>query len=215
MAIIENRQHWWRAKATDTYEESEWSDFNMFWVNSTNSAPSSFEINYPPDTSGMPIDILQPTFLWEQATDPDPLDYVQYSLIIAIDSNFTSSNEIADIIENEYSLTYDLELGNQYWWKVKAEDQNNGITMSDNIHNFWIMKCGDANNDSTVNISDAVYIINYVFVGGSPAPVPLLSGEVNCDGSVNVSDAVYIINYVFVGGSSFPCDPDGDTIPDC
>jgi hypothetical protein len=73
--------------------------------------------------------------------------------------------------------------------------------------------CGDANSDSTVNVSDAVYIINYVFVGGDP-PDPLLSADVNCDGESNVSDAVYIINYVFVGGND-PCDPSGDGEPDC
>lgn len=73
--------------------------------------------------------------------------------------------------------------------------------------------CGDANNDLFVNVSDAVYIINYVFVGGNP-PVPLESGDANCDGGANVSDAVYIINYVFVGGTS-PCDMNGDGIPDC
>ncbi len=78
--------------------------------------------------------------------------------------------------------------------------------------------CGDANNDGAVNVSDAVWVINYVFVGG-PEPDPFLSGEVNCDGAVNVSDAVWLINYVFVGGND-PCDsnpgsPNGDGIPDC
>lgn len=64
--------------------------------------------------------------------------------------------------------------------------------------------CGDANSSDDVNVSDAVYIINYVFVQGSPVPDPLDAAEVNCDGNVNVSDAVYIINYVFVGGPD-PC----------
>jgi len=73
--------------------------------------------------------------------------------------------------------------------------------------------CGDANNDLGVNVSDAVWIINYVFTGGAP-PNPIISGDVNCDGTVNVSDAVWIINYVFTGGN-LPCDPDGDAIPDC
>jgi FG-GAP repeat/Dockerin type I domain len=73
--------------------------------------------------------------------------------------------------------------------------------------------CGDANTDLTVNVSDAVWIINYVFVGGDP-PDPLDSGDANCDGTSNVSDAVWIINYVFVGGNE-PCDSDGDSIPDC
>jgi hypothetical protein len=73
--------------------------------------------------------------------------------------------------------------------------------------------CGDANNDDDVNVSDAVWIINYVFIGGDP-PDPLASGEANCDGGVNVSDAVYIINYVFIGGTP-PCDTNNDSIPDC
>jgi Subtilase family/Dockerin type I domain len=73
--------------------------------------------------------------------------------------------------------------------------------------------CGDANGDLTINVSDAVWIINYVFVGGAP-PNPLASGDANCDTIVNVSDAVWIINYVFVGGFA-PCDTNGDTVPDC
>ena len=68
----------------------------------------------------------------------------------------------------------------------------------------YVNKCGDANNDQSVNVSDAVYIINYVFSGGNP-PDPIETGDANCDSSVNVSDAVYIINYVFVPGSPPPC----------
>ena len=73
--------------------------------------------------------------------------------------------------------------------------------------------CGDANYDERVNVSDAVYIINYVFSGGAE-PDPWESGEVNCDGRVNISDAVYLINYVFSSGHN-PCDTNGDEIPDC
>jgi len=63
---------------------------------------------------------------------------------------------------------------------------------------------GDANADCSVNVSDAVWIINYVFSGGE-APLPYEAGDVNCDDKVNVSDAVYIINYVFIPGSPTPC----------
>ena len=64
--------------------------------------------------------------------------------------------------------------------------------------------CGDVNFDDKVNVSDAVYIINYVFSGGNE-PNPPESGDVNCDSRVNVSDAVWIINYVFASGAD-PCD---------
>jgi hypothetical protein len=65
--------------------------------------------------------------------------------------------------------------------------------------------CGDANGDETVNVADAVYLINYVFKGG-PVPDPLESGDANCDGGINVGDAVYLIAYVFKGGPE-PCCP--------
>jgi hypothetical protein len=62
--------------------------------------------------------------------------------------------------------------------------------------------CGDANGDGAVNVSDAVWIINYVFIGGG-APKPVLAcGDANGDAAVNVSDAVWVINYVFIGGGA-------------
>jgi hypothetical protein len=73
--------------------------------------------------------------------------------------------------------------------------------------------CGDANADEIVNVSDAVYIINYVFAGGDP-PNPTDAGDTNCDAATNVSDAVWIINHIFTGGNP-PCDMDGDGEPDC
>lgn len=62
---------------------------------------------------------------------------------------------------------------------------------------------GDADGSGTVNISDAVYLINYIFSGG-PAPAPLAAGDPDCSGAVNISDAVYLINYIFSGGPA-PC----------
>jgi hypothetical protein len=63
--------------------------------------------------------------------------------------------------------------------------------------------CGDANADKKVNVSDAVYLISYIFAGG-PEPSPHLAGDANCDNKVNVSDAVYLITYIFAGGPA-PC----------
>jgi hypothetical protein len=63
--------------------------------------------------------------------------------------------------------------------------------------------CGDVNGDKSVNISDAVHLISYIFSGGSP-PNPLQSGNVDCNTTVNLSDAVYLISFVFSSGS-VPC----------
>ncbi len=64
--------------------------------------------------------------------------------------------------------------------------------------------CGDANGDETVNIADAIYIINYVFKAG-PMPDPSESGDVNNDDSTNIGDAVYLVNYVFNAGIAPDC----------
>ncbi len=63
--------------------------------------------------------------------------------------------------------------------------------------------CGDADGGGSIDISDAVHLIAYIFSGG-PAPVPLLAGDANCDVSIDISDAVYLIGYIFSGGPA-PC----------
>jgi hypothetical protein len=64
--------------------------------------------------------------------------------------------------------------------------------------------CGDANGDGSLNVADAVHLINFVFKGGA-APEPLEAGDANGDGDVNVADAVYMINFVFNGGPPPAC----------
>jgi hypothetical protein len=63
---------------------------------------------------------------------------------------------------------------------------------------------GDVNHDFEINVSDAIYIINYVFLGGPPPEPHISVGDANCDGAVNVSDAVWILNYVFISGAPPP-----------
>lgn len=63
---------------------------------------------------------------------------------------------------------------------------------------------GDANNDRIVNISDAEYLINYIF-GGGPAPVPVPeTGDADGSCALSLSDAVYLINYIYAGGPPPP-----------
>lgn len=71
-----------------------------------------------------------------------------------------------------------------------------GLAMTD-LHADYL--CGDANTDDMLNVSDAVFIINHVFIGGA-APDPACIGNANEDAALNVSDAVFIINHVFIGG---------------
>ncbi|MCK4385667.1 MAG: dockerin type I repeat-containing protein, partial [candidate division Zixibacteria bacterium] len=58
---------------------------------------------------------------------------------------------------------------------------------------------GDANGDGGVDITDIVYLINYLFTSGPP-PIPRPSGDPNNDCLINVTDIVYLINYLFNEG---------------
>jgi len=70
-------------------------------------------------------------------------------------------------------------------------------------------QCGDANGDQIIDISDAVYLISYIFSGGqapgSCSGFPTGLGDASGNGTVDVSDAVYLISYIFAGGGAPHC----------
>ncbi len=63
---------------------------------------------------------------------------------------------------------------------------------------------GDVNSDGTLDISDAIGTLNYLFQ--NLAVVCLDGVDSNDDGAVDISDAISILNYIFAGGPP-PADP--------
>jgi hypothetical protein len=57
----------------------------------------------------------------------------------------------------------------------------------------------DPNNDGAANITDGIYILNYLFLGG-PGPTCMESADPNDDGTINITDGIYVLNYLFLGG---------------
>jgi hypothetical protein len=158
-----------------------------------------------------------PEFIISNSLDAEG-DSLKYIFQIAADTLFniialTSPEITPGNITTSWNCPAMLNDNSRYYWRARATDSYEESVWSPDPVGFWTMRCGDANSDQDVNVSDAVFIINYIFVGGDP-PNPIESGDCNCDGTCNVSDAVMIINYVFVGGNA-PCDTDGDDIPDC
>lgn len=64
--------------------------------------------------------------------------------------------------------------------------------------------CGDADGNGLITISDAVFLISYIFVGGT-APNPICHGDADGTGIITISDAVFLINYIFGGGPTPHC----------
>jgi hypothetical protein len=71
-----------------------------------------------------------------------------------------------------------------------------------------VFLCGDTNADQQIDVGDVIYLINYLFVGGSaPGCNPITAcGDVNLDGQVDIGDGIYSINYLFISGPE-PCNP--------
>ncbi|MBD3218540.1 MAG: hypothetical protein GF310_09715 [candidate division Zixibacteria bacterium] len=110
-----------------------------------------------------------------------------------------------------FSIPPDVPFG---FWDVWVRDlvSQNTISVQDSFEVMY--RCGDTNADNEINVTDIVWIVNYIFIANAPTPYPLNSAEVNCDGLVNITDAVWLILYVFQDGYA-PCHIDVDGIPDC
>ena len=65
-------------------------------------------------------------------------------------------------------------------------------------------KRGDANGDQEINITDVIYMTNYLFRHGL-APVSFVSGDANCDDDLGILDVVYLINYLYKKGAAPGC----------
>ncbi|MBI4585559.1 MAG: IPT/TIG domain-containing protein [Planctomycetes bacterium] len=75
---------------------------------------------------------------------------------------------------------------------------------------------GDANGDGLLDISDAVYLLNALFLGGPAPPCPD-AADADDDGAVEMNDAVFFLLARFAGGEPPPApypDPGVDPTPD-
>lgn len=58
---------------------------------------------------------------------------------------------------------------------------------------------GDTNSDGQVDLSDVIFTLNYLFLGG-PEPSCLKTVDTFDGGGVNVSVMIYLLNFLFLGG---------------
>ena len=199
-ALEENGHYFWRARAFDQYEYSDWSGYESFWINTTEESPAEFQVTSPPDEPDGIVHDMLPEFTWEAAIEPDPKDSVYYTLEIAIDENFTFKNTIDSIWHTSYELTDSLlDFGSHYWWRAKATDNTHRSVLSSNVLDFRTWLLGDANGDYKIDILDIIFLINYKYKHGS-GPEPVFAGDINGDCDINIIDIVYLINYKYKGG---------------
>ncbi|MEM7262637.1 MAG: hypothetical protein AAF488_11650, partial [Planctomycetota bacterium] len=77
---------------------------------------------------------------------------------------------------------------------------------------------GDADDSGTVNITDGIFILNFLFLGGA-SPQCEDSADADDSGAVNITDGIFVLNFLFLGGDTPPAptgncgvDPTEDTL---
>jgi hypothetical protein len=65
---------------------------------------------------------------------------------------------------------------------------------------------GDPNHDGEVDLSDAIFLFEYLYLGG-PRPTCAESADSNNDAELDLSDPIFLLAFVFLGDR--PPDPPG------
>ncbi len=66
------------------------------------------------------------------------------------------------------------------------------------VYAIIVVKNGDINSDTIIDLSDPVYLSRWLFDGG-PSPI-CKNSDVNDDGFVDVVDVVYLLAFLFDSG---------------
>ena len=75
---------------------------------------------------------------------------------------------------------------------------------------------GDSDGDGEVLLTDAIFLLNHLFLGAPPPACPD-AADADDDGALNLTDSVAVLNFLFLGGAPPPPphpEPGGDPTPD-
>ena len=72
---------------------------------------------------------------------------------------------------------------------------------------------GSARGTFDLDISDPVFIIGYLFIGGE-APPCLDAADANDDGRINIADTIWLVSHLFGGGHTPSCSDAADSNDD-
>jgi hypothetical protein len=128
--LEDNTQYFWEVIAMDQTDGISHSEVATFWTDLVPEAPGTFALLSPEDDVTGLSDM--PSFEWELAEDPDPMDFATYIFQISTDSSFTDlvfeTNTEVDVV---HEMTEALPADAEYWWRVIATDTDSLTTESE------------------------------------------------------------------------------------
>ena len=97
-------------------------------------------------------------------------------------------------------------------WVDEGEFEEHLLALLDGASAGPLFHRGDPNDSGSLDLSDGLFVFNYLFTGGS-SPSCNESADSNGDGAIDLSDGIYLLSYLFLGGPA-PVAP-GPPIQDC
>lgn len=76
------------------------------------------------------------------------------------------------------------------------EETSDSLAVRGGDSSFTLFRRGDANGDEALNISDPIFILQWLFSGGA-TPQCLDAADANDDGRIDLTDSIYILNFLF------------------
>ena len=116
-----------------------------------------------------------------------------------VESGDSTSRVITGITERFYTVS-GLTPGGTFNYRVKAYYSNGSESAWSNIEEVTLSgaavtyKPGDVNHDGSVNISDAIDLINYIL--NDSGDICLDCADMNSDSQINIADVIELINYL-------------------
>ncbi len=141
------------------------------------------------------------TGLGLSAADLDALeDFVSNALHDAAFVEYDPASSTSTFDPNLADLTYSAELKalgakDGLLPSLMAVGNNDALTRRQTIY-----VRGRVNDDAIVDLSDAIFVLLFLFQGGAH-PDPMVAADLNHDDRIDLSDAIYLINYLYYGGS--------------
>jgi len=156
MQFKNNNKYKWKVNSFDGYEGSAFSEHGEFIFSEQDIAPGEFSLLSPSDSTQ--LSHLQPTLVWQKATDPDHYDTVKYTLIL--DTPEPGVIAIEAGTDTSYTFSENLEDNMTYYWKIIATDLGGAARESNGGYRSFTLNTGnDAPTTPLIASPDSVVVL--------------------------------------------------------